>query len=392
MKRHVTVLLTALVVVLLAGLVAGAEDQEKKDLDRVLLKNGKVVNGKVLAEKWDKVTCGGRSIPTTQVLDIIHYDTPPDFLEALDLIDKGQYDNALFKLKLAQDTPHVRGWLKVYIAYYKAEIEWRRSNWEAARKLYREFLKNYPDSRFIRTASWRIAQSLLNQGSYEAAGDAFGNIFRDSRFSREPLHWKARFWQIYTLEVRGQYMDAYTQYLDTKQKILTSLSREGRDALFSGKKPPEGEAELIHLYFESLYRGHLTQALSGRIDEAYEEFRKLSRKATKALKNLGVIGMAICDVVRLSKLDEITGDAVEKVNAARLALARSFIFFASTNERRAELLYWSGVAALLLNVEEEAKAYFSLVVDVYPDSLVARLCKKELEEIRKTAGKPEEGE
>ena len=102
--------------------------------------------------------------------------------------------------------------------------------------------------------------------------------------------------------------------------------------------------------------------------------------------------MAICDVVRLSKLDEITDDAVEKVNAARLALARSFIFFASTDERRAELLYWSGVAALLLNVDEEAKAYFSLVADVYPDSLVARLCKKELEELQKTAGKPEEGE
>ena len=174
-------LVFAIAFVWLFSLSTTAFAEAEKVTDTVILKSGRTIKGIVLSEKWDFVT-GSRRIPTVTVQRIIHHDTPPDYKEALDLIEKKQYDNAVFKLKLANDAPRVRDWLKLYVDYQMAEIDWRQGNWDEARKKYREIDKKYKDHIFSRTTVWRIAQSLLYGGDYQNAEGAFEVIFKDNRF------------------------------------------------------------------------------------------------------------------------------------------------------------------------------------------------------------------
>lgn len=363
-----------------ASATAFAEDRA---VDKVILIDGTVVSGRIISEAWDKVVCGPRSIETTKVSRIAYYDTPPDYIEALELIDRGSYENAEFKLKLALDQTSVREWLKLAVAIQRADIAWRLGKMEDARKQYRDINSNNSDSRYVRLVLWRIAQSLLIQGDYANAEGAFDNIFKDARFQNEPLRWRAKFWQVYTLEARSKYLDAYTEYLDAKNKIFNGLSQAAKDAFFYDRNASPEDRELINLHVECTFRGHLTQALSGKIADAIDEFGKLAKKPTRSLIAAGTIGLAICDVIKLEALRDLDSAAISSLNKARISLAKSLIFMASTDDRRADVFYWCGRAAMLGDDTTSAKAYFSMVTTRYPTSLVARKCEDLLAKVTK---------
>ena len=378
-RTFIPILIAVIAITLFTANIALAEE---KSVDKVVLLDGSVVSGKIISENWEKIVCGSRTVETIKVAHITYYDTPPDYIEAVDLIEREQYDNASFKLKLALDQPGVRDWIKMGVAMQLADIAWRMAKWEDARKQYRDFISKNADSRFVREATWRIAQSLLNEKDYQNAEGAFDNIFKDNRFANEPIHWRAKFWEIYTLEVRDKYQDAYSQYLDTKNKVFNSLSQAAKDAFFFDRNPLPEDREMIQLHIECTFRGLLNQALSGKIDEAFDEFDKLAKKPTKSLSSIGSIGIAICDVIKISNMAEIDEKAVLMLSKARLSLAKNLIYTASTDDRRADIFYWSGRAALLADDIMSAKVYFSMVTGRLNNTLVARLCEEELAKLQ----------
>ncbi|GAB4152585.1 MAG: hypothetical protein Kow00107_03130 [Planctomycetota bacterium] len=156
--------------------VALAEDADAKQQDKIIFKNGDVQSGKVFSAKFDKVTLGGKSFNTIDILKIVWFDSPPDYVEALDMIEEGEYDNAAFKLKLAADAQGVRDWLKLEIQMAHAEIAWRQAKWDDARKIYEDINKNFPDNFHLRTTTWRAAVAVMKLEKYEDAEKVFDSI------------------------------------------------------------------------------------------------------------------------------------------------------------------------------------------------------------------------
>ncbi|GAB4152580.1 MAG: hypothetical protein Kow00107_03120 [Planctomycetota bacterium] len=107
----------------------------------------------------------------------------------------------------------------------------------------------------------------------------------------------------------------------------------------------------------------------------------ISKKTDHSLKNLGVIGLAICDVIELSNLENLNQEALNKLDRVRLSLAESLIFNANSDDRRADIFYWSGRACLLVQKWNEAKTYFQMVVEQYPNTLVSKVARIEYEKI-----------
>ena len=203
----------ALTFVLAPGF-AMAEEKEEADKDIVVLVDGRVVKGKVFSSTYEEVKLASQTIDRLDVNHITYFDTPPDYIEALDMIERGEYANAEFKLKLALETKNVRDWLKMYVEVKRAEILWRQNKWSEVRKKYREINKEYPENFFLRMTSWRIPITLMKQNNYDNAEQAFEDIVNDSRFRDEPIHWRAWFWKIFTLELRDDNREAYQQYLN----------------------------------------------------------------------------------------------------------------------------------------------------------------------------------
>jgi outer membrane protein assembly factor BamD (BamD/ComL family) len=178
--------ITAIALFVLAAVFAAfapsacAEEPADAKTDKIIFKNGDVQSGKVFSAKYDKVTLGGKSFNTTDISKIVWFDSPADYLEALDMIEQGAYDNASFKLKLAADAQGVREWLKLDIQIAQADIHWRKGEWEAARKIYEEVNKNFADSFHLRNTTWRSAVALMKLEKFAEAEAAFEAIGMES--------------------------------------------------------------------------------------------------------------------------------------------------------------------------------------------------------------------
>ncbi|MDZ7815070.1 MAG: tetratricopeptide repeat protein [Planctomycetota bacterium] len=366
-----------------------AEDQDT-DKDIVVLIDGRVVKGKVFSSTYKEVKLASQTIDAREVSHITYFDTPPDYIEALDMIERGEYENAKFKLKLALEAKNVRDWLKLYVEIQRAEIMWRQNMWTEARKKYRELNKDYPESFFLRMTSWRIPLTLMKQNNYKNAEQAFEDIVNDPRFRDEPIHWRAWFWKIFTIELRDENREAYQQYLNLGQKCKQALPLEVKQAMIKNDPISEKHKGMVKIYLEATYRGYVNMAISGKVREAYKEFDELSDKSSKMEKAIGIIGKAICDVVEIANAGEINRENLDKLDKARLELAKSNLMYASNNDRRADLFYWAGKAALLADDKEQAVSYFKMVATQYPASLISKACEKELDKLGVEPDVPEE--
>ena len=144
---------------------------------------------------------------------------------------------------------------------------------------------------------------------------------------------------------------------------------------------PEKHKGMAKIYLEATYRGYVNMAISGKVGDARDEFDDLSEKSSKMEKAIGIIGLAICDVIEIANAGELNKENLNKLDKARLKLAESNLLYASNNDRRADLFYWAGQAALLVDDKKQAISYFKMVATQYPDSLIAKACEKELDKL-----------
>jgi tetratricopeptide (TPR) repeat protein len=196
-----------------------------------------------------------------------------------------------------------------------------------------------------------------------------------------PSEWKALFWKVYTLEIRNKLTDAYQQYLRLAQDSFKALPTEAKTMMVSNKALPVELKPIAETYYEATYRGNLCQAQSGKISEARAEFLEMSKKTDQTVKNIGVIGGAICDVIELSTKDDLDEESLNRLDDVRQNLAEGLIFNANTDDRRADLFYWAGRACLLIQRWNEAKAYFGMVVERYPNTLISKAARAEFDKI-----------
>ncbi|MFA4985403.1 MAG: hypothetical protein WC712_02350 [Candidatus Brocadiia bacterium] len=349
---------------------SGSSYAETAGNDKIVLVDGKVETGRVTAEGWEKVITAQKTYTRAQVARILHFDTPMDFTEALDMIDSQAYDNAKFKLQLALEAPDVRDWIKVYVAYYLAEIEWQQRNFDAARTQYDKLNADFRDNFFLRDALWRSAQTFVFQEKYEKAEVAFKAIYDDKRFDSDTLKWRAGFSSYHTYEIRGQFRDAYQKYLDLAQRASQTISREAMDAIIKDKPLPVAEAETVNFYFAALFRGNVCQALAGKAKEANDAFDEMAKKPDKRRKNLGNIGKLIVKVIELDAMDKLDAAAADALDKVTFDLARAFIFYADSKDLCADILYWSAKASLVAGDKLQAAAFLNLLKENYEGSWV----------------------
>ena len=184
---------------LLAILVASASPASLVAQDRVILRRGSPVVGKVQSEDYQEVRIKARRgtlkvIPSERVADILRDGAPESYREGRVALQKGDLKNAE-KLLQAAAVDSKETWVKEYATFYRAEALRAAGRFEEAVKAYEKVLSINAKSRFLPQVRLDIARALAAAGQRDKAMTALDAFVKEVNQKSLP--------ERYSLDARG---------------------------------------------------------------------------------------------------------------------------------------------------------------------------------------------
>ncbi len=303
-----------------------------------------------------------QKIKITDVKQVVYYDAPEDFTEAMGLFGSKKYVEALGGFEKAKDASGVRDWIKQYALFYQAECNRKigkasKANYKTAVEKYNELLTAVPGTKFFAEAMFYIGESLANLGDYDQAVAAYRKLQTEvSNKALEPK-WamEADIAEGRVLETKKDYVAAFHKYTS----IHTSATRQGLKDIAS----------------MALLRQGLCMLAQDKAAEAEKFFNDIYNSATGEGPDMRVVKGGACIGL---------GRCYLKANDPRKAsfwFLKCVVVYFTSEEFHPQALYYAGLCFHQLKKTDppsaaQAKALFADLSRRYPESDLAKEAKK----------------
>ena len=314
-----------------------------------------------------------QKIPRENVRRIRFGDTPAAYTAGIDLLRKGEFENAIKAFKEARTDPSVRGWwASVWCQRYIAEayVGWARQKKDKAKaaeavKVVNAVTAEYADNFFKPDLQALLVEALIEAGEPAKAIDAADAL------EKEAATWKDKTWYVRAKALGAQAMVSAKRYPAAISKLDTLVTFANSNNL------PDWATEA------QILKGNVI-LMQGNKDQALNAFKDLVNRIDKSWSNRAAASAYV-------GLGRVLLDHFNKPDEAREHLLTARVVYCGTDKKdievMAEAAYFLGRAnEALVGVEGPsarlaAKSYYEEIVKFYKTSSWLDKAKERLQKL-----------
>lgn len=321
--------------------------------------------------KYKKGAYEGR-ISTDKVTEIVYGDAPEAYLNGLEFLGSGDWENAVKSFKLAMEKRSVRPWIKTYglLGTARAYQRWGSKDpakYKDAIAAYQELLKVDPNTRFLAETLFELGRCQAEAGDTAGAVATFDHLAKEAYAKKLGVAWEAR----------ARYQKALARLEGGE---ADEAERDFRSALtFATDQLKSAEDEAVKAELERI--AGLARLKQGTVLIKRKKYAEAQTFFQQILQNKASTLSAKAGAINgLGEILYTRG----KLKEAQVQFAQAKVRYTDIAEEAARATYFLGLICLDLkerepNYQRRAKAYFQEVITWYPDTEWAKKARAKIQ-------------